>query len=85
MILKRVSATANFKQHLTEITDICLGASFPPSGIRKSNHLPPLINYVPPYLLHFLAEPFCRYNRVIFSDNLVIITNAASHATGIKR
>ena len=88
MTLKQVSVTANSKQHLTEITNICLGAFFffsPPSGIRKSNHLLPLINYFPPYLLHFPAEPFCRYNRVIFRDNLVIITNSASYATGIKR
>ena len=56
-----------------------------PSGIRNSNHLLPLINYFPPYLLHFPAEPFCRYNRAIFRDNLVIITNSASYATGIKR
>lgn len=33
----------------------------------------------------FPAEPFCRYNRTIFGDNLVIITNSASCATGIKR
>lgn len=85
LTLRQVSATANFKQHLTEITDICLDAFFFPSGIRKSNHLLPLINYFPPYLLHFPAEPFCRYNRAIFRDNLVIITNSASYATGIKR
>lgn len=58
---------------------------FFPSGIRKSNHLLPLINYFLLYLLRFPAEPFCRYNRAIFRDNLVIITNSASHATGIKR
>lgn len=56
-----------------------------PSGVRKTNHLLPLINYFLPYLLHFPAAPFCRYNRAIFRDNLVIITNSASHATGIKR
>lgn len=88
MTLKQVSVTANSKQHLTEITNICLGAFcfflfFNPSGIRKSNHLP-LINYFPPYLLHFPAEPFCRYNREIFRDNLVIIANLASYTTGIK-
>jgi hypothetical protein len=46
---EQVSATANSKQHLTEITDICLGEVFFsfPLGIRKSNHPPPLINYLP--------------------------------------
>lgn len=38
-----------------------------------------------PYLLHFLAEPFASISERSFRDNLVIITNSALDAAGIKR